>query len=75
MERPPGRKLVEADNEVAKVRKWLDDRKKEAEVLTQEEKLQFEEKLHKTKLELQTELQTMQTSQHPLHTQTSRHPS
>lgn len=36
-------KLEEADNEVVKVRKWLDDRKKQAEVLSQEEKLQFEE--------------------------------
>ena len=54
-----------------KVRKWLDDRKREAEVLAQEEKLQFEEKLYKTKLELQMELQATQTSQHPLHTNTS----
>ena len=64
-------KVEEADNEVVKVRKWLDDRKREAEVLAQEEKLQFEEKLYKTKLELQMELQATQTSQHPLHTNTS----
>jgi len=64
-------KLEEADNEVVKVRKWLDDHKKQAEVLAQEEKLQFEEKLHKTKLELQTELQATQTTQHQLHSQTS----
>lgn len=50
-------KVEEADNEVVKVRKWLGDRKREAEVLAQEEKLQFEEKLYKTKLELQMELQ------------------
>ena len=64
-------KVEEADNEVVKVRKWLDDRKREAEVLAQEEKLQFQEKLYKTKLELQMELQATQTSQHPLHTNTS----
>lgn len=58
-------KLDEADNEVGKARKWLDDRKKETEVLAQEEKMRFEEKLHKTKLEFQTELQASQTSQHP----------
>lgn len=40
-------------------------------MLAQEEKLQFEEKLYKTKLELQMELQATQTSQHPLHTNTS----
>ncbi|KAJ7377255.1 hypothetical protein OS493_030066 [Desmophyllum pertusum] len=39
-------KLDEADNEVGKARKWLDDRKKETEVLAQEEKMRFEEKLH-----------------------------
>ena len=64
-------KVEEADNEVVKVRKWLGDRKREAELLAQEEKLQFEEKLYKTKLELQMELQATQTSQHPLHTNTS----
>ena len=60
-------KLEEADNEIMKVRKWLDDREKEAEVLAREEKLKFEEKLHRAKLEWQTELQASQTSQHPVH--------
>ena len=63
-------KFEEADNEVVKIRRWLDDRLKEAEVLAQEEKLKFEEKLHKTQLELQRELQATQISQHPLHTNT-----
>ena len=47
----------------------LDERKKEADVLAQEEKFQFEEKLHKTKLELQTQLQASQIkdSEQPLH--------
>ena len=40
-------KFEEADNEVVKVRKWLYDREKEAEVLAQEEKLQFEENFTK----------------------------
>ena len=60
-------KLEEADNEIMKVRKWLDDREKEAEVLAREEKLKFEEKLHRAKLEWQTELQASQTSQHTVH--------
>ena len=60
-------KLEEADNEITKVRKWLDDRDKEAEIFAREEKLKFEEKLHRTKLEWQTELQASQTSQHPVH--------
>ena len=54
-----------------KIRRWLDDRKKEAEKLAQEEKLKLKEKLHKIKLELQMELQATQTSQHPLHTNMS----
>ena len=36
-------RFEEADNEVVKIRSWLDDRKKEAEELAQEERLQFEE--------------------------------
>lgn len=47
------------------MRKWLDDRKKEAENIVQTEKLQFEEKLHKTKLELETELQASEDQPTP----------
>ena len=62
-------KLEKADDEVRSVREWLDERKKQADVHAQEEKLQFEEKLHKTKLDLQTQLQASQIegSQQPLH--------
>ena len=65
-------KLGKADDEVRSVREWLDERKKEADVLAQEENFQFEEKLHKTKLELQTQLQASQIkdSEQPLHAQT-----
>ena len=42
-------KLEKADDEVRSVREWLDEKKKEADVQAQEEKFQFEEKLHKTK--------------------------
>ena len=38
-------KLEKADDEVRSVREWLDERKKQADVHAQEEKLQFEEKL------------------------------
>ena len=58
-------KLEKADSEVAKARKWLYDRKKDEESHAQEQKLHFEEKLHQTKLEMQTELLASQTSQHP----------
>ena len=53
-------KLEKADDEVRSVREWLDKKKKEADVQAQEEKFQFEEKLHKTKLELQNQLQASQ---------------
>ena len=58
-------KLEKADSEVTKARKWLYDRKKDEESHAQEQKLHFEEKLHQTKLEMQTELLASQTSQHP----------
>ena len=65
-------KLEKADSDVAKcwhvakARKWLDDRKGEEESNAQEhvQKLYFEQKLHQTKLEMQTELTASQASQH-----------
>ena len=57
-------KLEKADSDVAKARKWLDDRKREEESNAQEQKLYFEQKLHQTKLEMQTELTASQASQH-----------
>lgn len=58
-------KLEEADNKIMKVPKWLENPDKKAEILARKEKLKFEEKLHRAKLE--TELQASQTSQHPFH--------
>lgn len=54
------------------VHEWLDERKKQADIHAQEEKFQSEEKLHKTKLELQTQLQVsqMKGTEQPLHIQT-----
>jgi len=46
--------LEKADLEVEKVLKWIEDRKREAQALVQEEQLKF----HKTKLEMQAEIQT-----------------
>lgn len=46
--------LEKADLEVEKVLTWIEDRKREAQVLVQEEQLKF----HKTKLEMQAEIQT-----------------
>ena len=57
-------KLEKADSDVAKARKWLDDRKREEESNAQEQKLYFEQKLHQTKLEMHTELTASQASQH-----------
>ena len=58
-------KLEKANSDVAKVRKWLDDRKREEESNAQEQKPYFQQKLHETKLEMQTELLASQASQHP----------
>ena len=65
-------KLEKTGDEVRSVRKWLDERKKEAGVHAQEEKFQFEEKLLKTKFELQNQLQAseIKSSEQPLHAQT-----
>ena len=54
-------KLTEADVEVGKIRTWLDDRKKEAEIIALEEQLKFEEKVQRAKLKLKTELQAAKT--------------
>ena len=54
-------KLEKADSDVERVRTWLDDHRKEKEAHAQEQKLHFEAKLHKTKLDMQAGL----TSQHP----------
>ena len=55
--------LEKADLEVEKVLKWIEDRKREAQALVQEEQLKF----HKTKLEMQAEIQT---APHPQQTAT-----
>ena len=50
-------KLTEADNEVSRLQKWLDD-KKHMEMIAREDQIKFEVKLHETRLKLQAELQT-----------------
>ena len=54
-------KLEETDSDVERVTTWLDDRRKGKEAHAQEQKLHFEAKLHKTKLDIQAQA----TSQHP----------
>ena len=46
--------LGKADCEVEKARTWIEERKREAQAIAQEEQLKF----HKTKLEMQAEIQT-----------------
>lgn len=48
-------KLQAADFEIGKIRKWLQDREKEADINAKKEQLQFEEELQKMKLQLKTE--------------------
>ena len=48
-------KLQQADKEIGKVRKWLEERKRETEVTAKQERIKFEEELQKMKLQLKTE--------------------
>ena len=50
-------KIEEADSHIETLEEWLANRKMEAENQEREEKLQFEIKLHETKLKLQEDLQ------------------
>ena len=50
-------KLALADVEVKRIQKWWENRKQEKELVTREEQIKFEVKLHETKLKLQEELQ------------------
>ena len=50
-------KIEEADSHIENLEEWLANRKMEAEKQEREEKMQFEIKLHETKLKLQEDLQ------------------
>ena len=50
-------KLEEADGHIENLEEWLANKKMEAEKQEREEKMQFEIKLHETKLKLQEDLQ------------------
>ena len=50
-------KIEEADGHIENLEEWLANRKMEAEKQEREEKMQFEIKLHETKLKLQEDLQ------------------
>ena len=58
-------KLAKADNEVKRLQKWQDDCKQEKERITREEQIKFELKLHETKLNLQSQLQTTTAENQP----------
>ena len=59
-------KLAEADEEIEKIGKWLADCKEKADEEAQEEELRFQEKLHQTKLNYETDLQAVK-SERPQH--------
>ena len=50
--------LMEADEEVGKLRKWLENRRRQEETAAREDQLNFEMKLHEQKIKLQTEIVT-----------------
>ena len=68
--------ITQADNCVRATKAWLSDNKKKQNVLELEEKLQFEVKLHETKLKMQAELEqnTKLTSQASSETSSEKTP-
>ena len=53
--------LMKADEEVGKLHKWLENRRRQEETAAREDQLNFEMKLHEQKMKLQTEI-VMQAS-------------
>ena len=53
--------LMKADEEVEKLRKWLEDRRRQEETTAREDQLKFEMKLHEQKMKLQTSLTTQES--------------
>lgn len=53
--------LLKADEEVEKLRKWLEDRRRQEETTAREDQLKFEMKLHEEKMKLQTNLTTKES--------------
>ena len=53
--------LLKADEEVGKLRKWLEDRRRQEETTAREGQLKFEMKLHEEKMKLQTNLTTKES--------------
>ena len=49
---------MKADEEVGKLRKWLENRRRQEETAAREDQLNFEMKLHEQKMKLQTEIVT-----------------
>ena len=73
--------LMKADEEVEKLRKWLENRRHQEETAMREDQLNFEMKLHEQKMKLQTEIVTQAShcsastspmSTMPLYTSNSR---
>ena len=56
-------KLQAADVEIGRIRKWVRDREKEAEINAKKEQLQFEEEIQKMKLQLKADQLAKTTSQ------------
>ena len=48
-------KLQQADNEIGKVREWLEGRKRETEANVKQEQIKFEEELQRMRLQLKTD--------------------
>ena len=52
--------LMKAHEEVGKLRKWLENRRRQEETIAREDQLKFEMKLHEQKMKLQASLTTQE---------------
>lgn len=48
--------LMKAEEEVGRLRKWFEDRKRQEEITAHEDQIKFEMELHERKIKLQTDL-------------------
>ncbi|XP_028414337.1 uncharacterized protein LOC114537496 [Dendronephthya gigantea] len=56
-------RLAEADNDVKRMKEWLESRQRDEKTREREEEIKHETKLHETRMKFQTELQTAKSQQ------------
>ena len=59
-------KFTEADNDVKRIKEWLDGRQRDQETRQREDQIKHEAKLHETRLKFQTELKMANSKQNEI---------